>query len=380
MRISETLLREYVRDILLEQALDLSKNTADRISDELVQLSNGDLRRGQRKDRVNRLYPEEMDLESFVSLVKKNYKPKVLEVIPPGQSALGFTNSSGRFPAILFSAGEDSLDLVPVILARGRNLGEQYESDIFLGLKAATEGAAISNDVLKLISDIGLSGVEMLGANVEQTKPNPRKLMSEPYNVGSAIADIIVTPVGKDPVYLSIKNIAGSTFGNHGYAGGFVQSTESDGSIVITPGSGPGDTDSFIRALGIDKEEAARGFTNYANRNPASGPQKISSPDSFDADSIKSWLASGVGYGYYYVREKKDGTMTVKTLFSETDAKDFVGDVKSVTIRYPQGPKVSKQITAKVDTSVGMFVVEIRNSSGKIMPNEIKLRITKTYE
>ena len=72
MRISETLLREYVRDILLEQALDLSKNTADRISDELVQLSNGDLRRGQRKDRVNRLYPEEMDLESCFSLVKKN--------------------------------------------------------------------------------------------------------------------------------------------------------------------------------------------------------------------------------------------------------------------------------------------------------------------
>ena len=87
-----------------------------------------------------------------------------------------------------------------------------------------------------------------------------------------------------------------------------------------------------------------------------------------------------MGYGYYYVREKKDGTMTVKPLFSEADAKDFVGDVKSVTIRYPQGPKVSKQITAKVDTSVGMFVVEIRNSSGKIMPNEIKLRITKTYE
>jgi len=62
---------------------------------------------------------------------------------------------------------------------------------------------------------------------------------------------------------------------------------------------------------------------------------------------------------------------------SAQDALNFIGDVNSVSVRYPQGPDTSKQITAKVSTTSGMFTVEIRNSSGKIMPNEIKLRVNK---
>ena len=60
-------------------------------------------------------------------------------------------------------------------------------------------------------------------------------------------------------------------------------------------------------------------------------------------------------------------------------ALSFVGDVKSVALRYPQGPDISKQITAKISTTSGMFTAEVRNSSGKVMPNEIKLKINKFY-
>jgi len=375
------LLREWVR-VALREGIDASKRTSDAATATLVAASGGKLRMGRRKDAVNRIYPTSpgaMDIKGFEALIRSALNPAALEIVPPNGSALGFTNKSGRFPVVLFSMADAPDTFVPIMLGQGANRGEQYESNLVLALQAVAEGGEPSPEVEGLIRDLGLSPEAMAGAKVTQTKPNPRRLTGAPYDVGAKIADIILTPSAGEPRYLSIKNLAGATFGNHGYGGGFVAKQGPDG-LTIEPGKGPGDTDAFVEALGIDKELAAEGYTNYATQNPDSPPQTIQSADGIDAETIKSWLASGVGFGYYYVRETPSGGIDVKPILDAQAAEDFVGDVKSVTIRYPQGPKVSKQITAKVDTTMGLFNVEIRNSSGKIIPNELKLKIVRAYK
>ena len=59
----------------------------------------------------------------------------------------------------------------------------------------------------------------------------------------------------------------------------------------------PGNTEDFIKALGINKARAARGYTNYINKKSSSPGQKIVSPRAIDRDVIRNWLASGVGFG-----------------------------------------------------------------------------------
>ena len=118
------------------------------------------------------------------------------------------------------------------------------------------------------IALIGLSG----SASTFITTPSNEWVELDENVTGVHIEGFTVTPAAGEPRYLSIKNLAGATFGNHGYGGGFVAKQGPDG-LTIEAGKGPGDTDAFVEALGIDKELAAEGYTNYATQNPDSPPQ-----------------------------------------------------------------------------------------------------------
>ena len=83
-------------------------------------------------------------------------------------------------------------------------------------------------------------------------------------------------------------------------------------------------------------------------------------------------------FNYYYVKEKGKGDVSVTSLETAKDALDAVGDIKDVSIKYPD--KNSKQVTIKVETDSPIFgssqyVVAIRNTAGKVVP--LSLRISK---
>ena len=358
---------------------------------------------GGRGDRVQRIYPTDPRSETppssddFLNVIQQvlitptdsDTSPGEAHVVPKNNSKFGFANPSGKFDMVLVVPAAGRIqhpkytegEAIPTMLAGGKlaNLGDVYETGMVEVLQSIADGGEVPEVYGAMLNKMEMSPEGMRGATVTQTTPNKRKLKPEPYDVGKLIADIIITGTfGKR--YISVKNLAGSTFGNHGYGGGFEVVTSKSGAQKVIPGTGPGSTDDLVAALGINKARVARGVTNYLNKKKDPPKQRVRKKQisSIDPGVVQSWLASGIGFGYYYVREEADGSIKVIHLADASDAMDFVGVVTGVSLRYPQAGK-SKQITAKVTTANGTFTVEIRNSSRGVIPNEFKFHVGKDF-
>ena len=125
----------------------------------------------------------------------------------------------------------------------------------------------------------------------------------------------------------------------------------------------------------IDSNKVAEGLNNYINQT---GDVESFENVNIDKTKFKNLLASSLGYGYYYVKEKGQGDVSVTSLETAEDALNAVGEIKEASIKYPD--KNSKQVTIKVSTDSPIFgasqyVVAIRNTSGKLLP--LSLRISK---
>ena len=409
VRLFRQLIRELLEEPIQEPVVNPAKGVADELSALILQGSRFKL--GGRKDRVQRIYPVKPIGKPENKATNEDFKDAIqtfvipgnpsgkYEVVPPNSSRLGFYNGSSKFNLFLVVPGGGKIthskyregDYIPIMLAGGpgANTGQKYENKMVQTLQSLATGEYFPGEgsestdyaygILDMLTSVGLSLEKLKGANVKKTTPQKRQLRSVPYDVGPQIADIIITPKGGSPAYLSVKSVDGKTFGNHGYAGGFVLKKSIDGSEKIVPGpGGPGDTEDLIAALGIDKTRVARGLTDYHNETPSTPEEDRSL--AIDPEVIQSWLASGIGFGYYYVKEIA-GTGSIKAIHlrNAADAMDFIGAVKRVSLLYPRykvpGRRNSKQLTANVWTTNGKFLIEIRNTSRWIVPKQINFRV-----
>jgi len=411
--MNKGLLRELIHEFLEQdlpvpppdQSLPTTVNLEKGVALEMASLITADQRfmLGGRGDRVQRIYPTDPRSETspstddflgvirqvLVAPVDPDGPPGEVHVVPKNGSKFGLSNPSGKFDMVLVIPAAGRIqhskhtngEAIPIMLAGGKlaNLGDVYETGMAEELQSIAAGGEASEAYGTMLNKMGLSSQDMRGATVIQTTPNKRKLTPKPYDVGKLIADIIITGTfGKR--YLSVKNLAGSTFANHGYGGGFEIVTSKRGTQKVISGTGPGSTDDFVAALGINKTRVARGVTNYLNKKKNAPKQRVRKKrlSSINPPVIQSWLASGIGFGYYYVKEEAGDSIKVIHLSDATDAMNFVGIVTGVSLRYPQAGR-SKQITAKVTTANGTFTVEIRNSGGGVIPNEFKLHVGKNF-
>ena len=103
----------------------------------------------------------------------------------------------------------------------------------------------------------------------------------------------------------------------------------------------------------------------------------------FNAEKIATYLASALGYGYIYARQLSSGEYHIEHINTPDDAKKLIGIPTKVTIRYARycGPgrmDNSKGTRAIIDTDNGArYSVAIRNASGKLVPTEMKIQISK---
>ena len=130
--------------------------------------------------------------------------------------------------------------------------------------------------------------------------------------------------------------------------------------------------------LNIDSEKIIVGVNDYIN-DTNNNSNTYENLDNIDTTKLKNFLSSAYGFGYYYVREKGKKLFIYPILTAE-DAYKLVGDIKDVRIKYANNE--TKTTTIKIGTESEIlgsldYVIEIRNTQGKILPLSLKIKTSK---
>ena len=267
-----------------------------------------------------------------------------------------------------------------IILSGGANEGEKYEQN-FLGLLKSLAGTSLEDidneDVKKLFQSVNIDPSTLTADDIEFAGASDTKRplsFDGPQNIGKVIADIIIKP----NTYLSIKNKDGSGI----YNGGIVPfiTMDKDGNAIYD--ASKLNNNPIIKELfddlNIDSEKIIVGVNDYIN-DTNNNSNTYENLDNIDTTKLKNFLSSAYGFGYYYVREKGKKLFIYPILTAE-DAYKLVGDIKDVRIKYANNE--TKTTTIKIGTESEIlgsldYVIEIRNTQGKILPLSLKIKTSK---
>jgi len=346
------------------------KNNTEKVIDIIVKNTSKGFKKQSDRQRLGN--PEKISPDDFQTLIKQLFKVDDITVYGPRSGP----NPSGKFDMYEFETEE--FGPVRIVLSGGGNAGEQYEADFVNVAKslAGEENEALPQNLFTLYKKLGIDNSKLTSDNIQsfRTGDTKRKLsLSGPENVGKTISDMDIK-YGGDTYYISLKNKQGSGI----YSGANIPWIyEKDGKVIydsskFDPSTGNG---IIFDMFNINSNKVADGLNNYINQT---GPSTNFEKANIDINKFKNLLASSLGYGYYYVKEKGKGDVSVTPLLTAEDALKAVGDIKETSIKYPS--KDTKQVTIKIDTDSPTFgpsqyIVAIRNTSGKILP--LSLRISK---
>ena len=360
-------------EMLIWESTDrqISANTKQAIA---YFLDNADSSYGFKKQSdIKRLgNPNKIDSEKAQQLFKDILKTDEITIHNPRTGP----NPSSKFDMYEFET--EQFGPVRIILSGGGNAGEKYEQE-FVDKAKATAGDSFENlpkDLQTLYTALGIDSEKLTPddisfAGAQDTK---RSLSLEgPEDVGKTISDLTIKYDGNE-YYISLKNKSGSGL----YSGKSVPFIyEKDGKVIYDQskkGSAPS-IDFLFDMFNVDEERLADGINNFINQE---GEVDNWTDVDIDAEKFKKILASSFGYGYYYVKEKGKGDVSVVPILTAQDSLDAVGDIKSSQIKYP-GPN-TKQMSIRVLTDSPLFgpskyEVNVRNTQGKLLP--LSLRISK---
>jgi len=360
-------------EMLIWESTDrqISANTKQAIA---YFLDNADSSYGFKKQSdIKRLgNPNKIDSEKAQQLFKDILKTDEITIHNPRTGP----NPSSKFDMYEFET--EQFGPVRIILSGGGNAGEKYEQE-FVDKAKATAGDSFENlpkDLQTLYTALGIDSEKLIPTNIDfaGAQDTKRSLSLEgPKDVGKTISDLTIKYDGNE-YYISLKNKSGSGL----YSGKSVPFIyEKDGKVIYDQskkGSAPS-IDFLFDMFNVDEERLADGINDFINQE---GEVDNWTDVDIDTEKFKKILASSFGYGYYYVKEKGKGDVSVVPILTAQDALDAVGDIKSSQIKYP-GPN-TKQMSIRVLTDSPLFgpskyEVNVRNTQGKLLP--LSLRISK---
>lgn len=308
--------------------------------------------------------------DQFLQIIKDVFKNPPIKIYKPKEGP----NPSSKFNMFEFTTKDGQ---VQIILSGGANVGEKYEQD-FVGRLKSNAGSNINDitdpDIKKLFTTLKINPAKLSPDDIYFTgaTDTKRSLSFEgPQNIGPKIADVVIKP----NYYISLKNISGGTFYNGGTIPFIV---EKNNKVVYDPSKFDVKPmiASIFKAFQIDPKKVAQGINEYIN-----GSGKI--PNSFisisgDTKALRNLIASGYGYGYWYVREKKNDIF-IYNIGTAKDAYNLVGDIKDISIKYPNTE--TKTLTLKLTADSPIlgtvnYLIEIRNTKGGLLPLELKMKTT----
>jgi hypothetical protein len=306
-----------------------------------------------------------------INLVIKDIKPR-------GEGA------SSKYPTYVVS--DAASNEYQIVLAGGSasNLGMKYERELLKSLKDYFSKLSLGEEVdkPKFLKDLedktDLEFVDVID-EVDFTRRVKRPLSDDgAEDKGKEIADIALKGDDDNTYYISLKDVGGITVANTGAAGMF--NLKDDKITFVDRGDKIGKK--LFNAAGLDDSsilKVERGLTDYLKKTVS--PSELQSTEdvttSANKEDLKKFLYSAFDYGYIYVRRKPVG-LEVVDLTKEKDLKAFIGDVKSVKVKYPfyrdetrTGKR--KNVSIVIETEHNVFSFDIRNASGGVIPSQINL-------
>jgi hypothetical protein len=378
--LTESLFFREITKAVLKEVVSADKKNTQLAIDKIINSPEGKKYNFIKQSNWKRLGNlDKISEDGFKKIISKVFKTKDIKVYGPGKGG----NPSNTFNMYSFNTKEGP---VSIVLSAGKNKGQDYEDNIFAKMRdsAGKDIDEIEDEEVKQIFDaVNVNPKELSPEDIKSTGKNDtkRSLSADgPKDVGEKIADIQIKPTNTN---ISIKDKTGSGF----YNGGIVPFiVNKNGKAAYDPskkGNNP-IIEKIFDLLNIDPLKVAKGLNQYIK---SKGIVKEEDKDSSgyenanisDPKIIKNLLASGFGYGYYYVRQKKDGVF-VRNIATKEDAEEMVGNVTSVQIKYP-GPS-TKILTVKINVKSKVFgdtyyKIEMRNDKSNVLPLSLKMKSQK---
>ena len=323
---------------------------------------------------------DKISKEDFLNILNSIFPNIKITVHAPGEGPNVKPKGSSKFNMYEFNTEDGN---VQIILSGGANEGEKYEQSFTSDLKASAGQSleSIENEnVKKLFQSLNIDPKNLTSEDIDfaGTADTKRSLsFTNPENIGKKIADVIIKYKGKE-YYISLKNISGHTF----YNGGNVPFIVFDENNKVVFDKSKYNNNEIIKTLfeifNIDINKVTQGLNEYI-----AGEGNISNSfepvNNINVNAVKNMITSGFGYGYYYVKEKKDG-LSVIPLLTQEDAYRAIGDISSASIKYPNSE--TKSLTIKVPLDSEIFgkvdcLIEIRNTTGNVLPLSLKIKTNK---
>lgn len=360
--------------------LVLEYNNKKEVKDAIVS-ANPKLRGGADKRGAIRLQPVDkvVDREKYVEDFLNTLNEVdlfVTDIIKSGPGA-----PSSKFDSYVVK-GKNNKEFI-ITLGGGSNRGQDYEKKVIESIEEYFDKLDKDEEVIKP------SFLEKLEDNLDvefrEIKKGPAKVdrpLSDkgPEDAGEVITDFTLVSTDDDKYYISLKNTSGVTISNNGASGMF----DKEGDEVSYKGNDKNDISrKLFQAANVDIDRVVRGLTDYINEEQSQEGQEEpeDTTSESDLDQLSMFLMSGFDYGYIYVKEKKSDGLEIIDLTSADKLEDFLGDVRSVSVRYPyfRNPRKSrKHISIVLETEKGAYSFDIRNASGGKLPNQINLVRTKS--
>jgi hypothetical protein len=311
----------------------------------------------------------------------KGFKAKTIAPGDPGASSSKYTT---------YVLAKSAKETVKIVFGAGKNEGQKFEVRLKNSI-ASRKGHYWDALVLNLKTHFGIrpSNIKRVVKKVGGASNVKRPFAATIPDVGASLSDMDLVLFRKvklgdtltDVVHVSIKDRRGDTFANTGYTDGFTTKVSPAGVTTVTPvPSKNAAADAFLLALGIDKNLVAKGINDVLRHQEG---KKVKSTHAYNViptvnkTLVAKLLAAQMGYGYLYAREAKSGPgLKVIDLYKPEKVQAQIGTITGITAAYPfvDGTKKSKQLSVFIQTTMGRFVVEVRNTKGGVLPGELKIK------
>jgi hypothetical protein len=362
--VQRFLVREYKNKAAVKQAIvDANPN---------IKLS-GDKRGAIRVAPAMKIEDKESFKQEFLDTLN-DINLVVVEEIEPGNP----DSPSSKYTS--YKVNDPTGNEFVITLAGGSfsNKGMAYERDILDSLNTYFENPE-ENEKPKFLQtiedalDTTFVGIDK-GLFARQVK---RPLSDKgPKDKGDEISDITLLDEDDKKFYLSLKDIGGKTVGNSGAAGMF----DVDGKQVKFVNKEREKVGKkLFDAAGVDVDLIIDGLVDYINKQPSPDEQAevYNTTDEADFDQLLDFIGSAFDYGYIYVKRKNSrNDLEIADLTDKEKLYDFIGDIKSVSVKYPyyiNERKSRKHVSIMIKTDKGNYSFDVRNASGGLIPNQINL-------
>jgi hypothetical protein len=332
-----------------------------------------------KKNRLGNL--DKISKEDFLNLLNQVFPGVKVTVHAPNEGPNVKPLGSSKYNMYEFTTEDGD---VRIILSGGANEGEKYEQN-FIGKLKSSAGLPLDDiedsNIKKLYQTLNINPENLTQEDIDftGTADTKRSLnVDKPENIGPKIADVTIKTKGKE-YYISLKNITGHVF----YNGGNVPFIVFDENKNVVYDPSKFDRNEIIKNIfeifNIDPEKVAKGLNEYI-AGEGEIPNSYESTNISEPKVLQNLLASGFGYGYYYVKEIKNGSIDIKPLLTIDDAYKAIGNISSAQIKYPNSN--TKALTVKLPLKSDLFgevncYIEFRNTSGYVLPLALKIKTSK---